>query len=454
MNTQREFDLMHIAPPNSPDAERAVIGAMLSDKSVVDDATVKLRNSSFYLSEHREIFRAITTLHLNKKPVDVLTVSEELKRSGTLDGVGGQAYLIECYRYVPTTANSATYIEAVSEKWRLRTIIAQCRKAEQKCYAQMSDSDEIAETLRADIRDLNIGDDGFVEASEVATTTFDFIERKAKGEEQAIMTGIKDFDNMTGGLLGGDFLVIGARPAVGKSVVGMEIAENVAASGKHVVVCSREMQDIQYGIRAASRGSSIPGTQLKTGMIGDNQWEQLGDAMDAFAQKSIGFLFNTRNVEDLSAKVKRRYDKEGVDLVVVDYLQLMGTAQSVKERYLQVGIVSRGLKELATELKIPVVALAQVKRSDVKRCPVMDELRESGDIEQDADIIVLLHDPDDDSDASIPSCDKEIFNSIINMGRKYLLFNVDKQRMGATGKFGMDFDPPMMRLRSLDRRTV
>jgi replicative DNA helicase len=444
--------LNRVVPPNSVDAERSVIGAMLQDAKAVSEALDSLTQAAFYTPEHREIFTAIADLHERKSPVDVMTVGEELSKRGTLEGVGGAAYLLEAYRYVPTTANVRSYIAIVKEKGRLRALITQCREAEQKCYSQMDDVDAIVEALRNSIRGLDSCVDNIVRASEVATSTYDYIERKANGEDKSLMTGVYDFDQMTGGLLGGDLLVIGARPGVGKSALGMEMALNAALSGKRVLVLSREMQTIQYGLRICSRESGIHGTQLKTGSLGDNQWEMLGESLQSFSRSKIGFLFKTRTVEELTTIAQREYDENGLDLILVDYLQLMGTKQEHDKRYQEVGAVSRGLKDLAMALQIPVAALAQVGRSAAKQCPSLSDLRESGDIEQDADIVLFLHRPEDSSDMDIPTRDRLMYNAIINSGNQYLLGKFAKQRMGPIGVFGFSFDPARMRITCLDRR--
>ncbi len=443
-------------PPHNTDAEKSVIGAALQDGKALKKAVAGLRPDDFYSPENTEIFSTMVALNAGKSPVDVMTVGNLLAKRGTLKSTGGTAYLLDAYRFVPTVVNVDAYIGIVQDMSRRRRLIEASRKFMARIYGQVDEIDAAIGDMRAAMR-FGLGNGKVTTASEVAAMTYDYLDKRSKGEVRALMTGISSLDNMTGGLLGGDLFVIGARPGVGKSALAMEIVLNVARKGGHVLVLSREMQAEQYGIRAGSRLCELNGTQLKNAEIGDQQWEQVGLAYDEFSQLPIEFLFSTRNVEELQAIAQERYDDKGLDLIVVDYMQLMGTAAKTDKRYQEVGAVSRGLKELATTLKVPVIALAQVKRpSDGKAapCPMLQDLRESGDIEQDADTVMFLHRPDTLNDSDIPSNDVHVCTLIEQAGRQYLVAKIAKQRMGSLGTVGLDFDPAHMAIRPVDGRAA
>jgi replicative DNA helicase len=450
-------DLSRLCPPNSIAAERTVIGAILQDDKATLSALGMLVVNDFYTPEHKEIFDAIHALKEQKQPIDIMTVSNELERRGTLSGIGDSAYLLSLCRQVPTTANARAYIDIVKDKSKLRMLIASCRKAEEACYTQADEIDAIAEELRGGLRGLMAGKSGgVVRAGEMASHTFEYIERKAKGDDSALLTGIDDLDRMTGGLMPGNLFIIGSRPSVGKSALAMDIALNVtknaAKEGKKVLFFSREMSEIEFGLRIISNLSGIDGATLKMGSLGDMQWEQLVTATeDLFNRdKRLAFEFQDNTIEKIRAKAQMEYDENGLDLIVVDYLQLVETALKKDARYEAVGAVSRGLKELAFSLKIPIIALAQVGRAADKRCPTMAELRESGNIEQDADLILLLHRPEDAGDPEIPSYDKQAFMNITNRGLEYIVNKLAKQRSGARGTYGTAFDPAHMTIRKVD----
>ena len=442
-------EMLDVCPPNSKDAEISVLGAVLQDKRSAVNAFGELTGDDFYFAEHREIFSTLAEMHRKKQTIDIMTASDELYKRGTLEGVGGSAYLLSCCRYVPTTANSGAYVKIVKDKAMLRNIISKCREAETQCYTQGQETDEIIDVLRTDLRNIERGGGELSTLADVMSQTFDYIVRRSEGKMSALMTGIPALDRMTGGLMPGNLMIVGARPSVGKSVVGMDIAMNVCKT-KHVLVVSREMCDLEYGLRILSNGTLLSGSDLKVGNVGEQQWDTIVDAMNNLTHDRLKFDFRSTTIEKISTVAKIEHDKNTLDLIVVDYLQLVDTANKSGSRYIDVGAVSRGLKDLAGELRVPIIAMAQVGRGADKRCPSKADLRESGNIEQDADIIVFLHEPEDADDPDIPALDLEAFANIVDQGRRYLIAKVDKQRMGAKGSFGIDFNPNTMTLVCVD----
>ena len=442
-------DLLRVVPPHSTDAERSVLGSMLQDGKATVVAFGELVKEDFYMAEHKEIYDAMQAMYRDKQPIDLMTVSNTLQRRGTLDGVGGSAYLLSACRYVPTTANVTAYIRIVAEKSKLRRLIAQCRQTEEQCYMQQEEIDVITENLRSGLRGLEHGDAGLLTMADVMSQTIDYLEKRAKGQLVGLKTGISTFDKITGGLMGGELCVIGARPGVGKSVYGM-LAGLIASQTSNVMFDSFEMPPVQLGLRMMANKTGIPMTDLRLAEnIGDMQWESIGDAANALAARKMRMDFTFPTVERIRAKAHQMKDEHGLDLLIVDYMQLIKTAAKSDNRVLEVGAISRTLKEIALTLSIPVIAMAQVNRNAANKCPSLSELRESGSIEQDADLVLFLHEPEDPSDPDMPSGDKQHFLRITDAGRRYLLNVIAKQRNGVRAVFGTDFDPSLMTINCL-----
>lgn len=267
-----------------------------------------------------------------------------------------------------------------------------------------------------------------------------------------ILTGIPDLDRLIFCLEPGDLAVIGARPAVGKSAFGMQIALNAARQGRHVLVCSREMRQMQYAHRIAAHLSGINSARLRRGALSQEEWGELAGCCGEMGRLPLAFTFDSATVEELRVQAQREKELGNLDLLVVDYLQILRTSARLQKRYEAVGHVSRALKDIALDLQVPVVAMAQVGRQTVnaggERAPVMpdlSDLRESGNIEQDADIVIFLHHPTSGSDRSIPSYDTDTRGAIeAREGYQYIVVRVAKQRQGENGSFGVEFDAPHM----------
>ena len=295
------------------DNERYLIGSILQDENVQREITA-LPDDLMHDDVNTKIFRTLKAMRREKKPIDIITVSNELQDSEYA------VYIMRCARECPTTANYKQHIAHLLSLYERRTAYGLAQAFEQKL---LSGDDLMAciGDLRSNLRHVKEPVSKLAHMSDVVTTTLDYIERKSKGEIVGMLTHIPDYDRFTGGLFKGNVTIIGARPAVGKSALGIEIAKNVAKHGGKVLVVSREMSDLQYGIRISSATSGINGMVLKNGTLGDNQWELLIDAMNELSTLPISFVFDIRNIEELNSFVVHEMDKDGVDLLVVDYLQ-------------------------------------------------------------------------------------------------------------------------------------
>ena len=394
-------ELLRTTPPNSVDAERSVLGAVLQDSGVATVVFETLMPDDFYAPEHQEIFDAMRTLYIAASPIDVMTVSNELTRRGTLEGVGGTAYLLEAYRYVPTTANTRSYMQIVQEKSTLRKLIGACRRIEEQCQSQMDSLDVVLRTAERSIFEIvmkRAGMDALQPLNAVLVQTFDKIEEmsRLKGKLAGVPTGLYDLDRMLTGLHGGELVIAGARPAMGKTSLALSIAHFAATKTKKcVAVFSLEMPREQIGMRILSNASSINMQRIRNGMLSDDEWMKLGDSLNKLSSCRI-FIDDTSGLtpSQIRSRARRLMMEQGLDLIVVDYLGLMNADRRVENRQLEVSEISRGLKSMALELRVPVLACAQLARANTARAdkrPQLSDLRDSGSIEQDADVVLFIH---------------------------------------------------------------
>ncbi|MDD3334957.1 MAG: replicative DNA helicase [Eubacteriales bacterium] len=394
-------DMMAAAPPSSIDAERSVLGAVLQDAGAATLAFETLAPEDFYTPEHREIFTAMQTLHIGGSPIDLMTVGNELTRKGTLDSVGGAVYLLEAVRFVPTTANTRTYIEIVQEKATLRKLITAAQRISQQCYAQSDPLPEVLRDAERQIFDIVMkrgGAETLVPLQKVLLATFDHIEElsRLKGKLSGVPTGLYDLDRMLTGLHGGELVLVGARPAMGKTSLALGIAQFAALKAKKcVAIFSLEMPAEQIGMRLLCSAANINMQRVRSGMLSDDEWVKLGDCINELST-CRAYIDDTSGLtpSQLRSRCRRLMMEQGLDLAVIDYLGLMGTDKRVENRQLEVSEISRQLKSIALELKIPVLACAQLSRAPSARenkRPMLSDLRDSGSIEQDADVVMFIH---------------------------------------------------------------
>ena len=394
-------------PPHSVEAEQSVLGGLLLDNGAWDRAADVLTDSDFYRWEHRTIFGAVGQLVAASKPADVITVYEQLQSFGKGEECGGLAYLNALAQSVPSAANLRRYAEIVREKAVLRKLIAASDEtATQAFNPQGKPVSQILD--EAESRVFKIGEEtqrtrqGFQDMKQLVAALIDRVDELHKnGAEDVtgVRSGFFDLDRMTAGLQPGDLIILAARPSMGKTAFALNIAEHVAvAEGLPVVVFSMEMGAAQLALRMVGSLGRIDQSGLRTGRLKDDDWGRLADAADQLAKAHL-YIDETPalNSAELRARARRQARQSGkLGLIVVDYLQLMsGNASASNEnRATEISEISRGLKALAKELHCPVIALSQLNRSVETRTdkrPMMSDLRESGAIEQDADVIMFIY---------------------------------------------------------------
>ena len=401
METGFNEPILTVLPPSSIDAERSVLGAVLQDSGAATLAFETLMPADFYSAEHKEIFEAMRTLHIAGNPIDLMTVGNELTKRGTLDSVGGAAYLLQAVRFVPTTANTRTYIEIVLEKSTLRKLITASQQIQQQCYQQSDPLQDVlhnAERLIFDIVMKRGGAETLRPINQVLMGTFDQIEElsRLKGRLGGVPTGLYDLDRMLTGLHGGELVLVGARPAMGKTSMALGVAQFAAVQAKRcVAIFSLEMPSEQIGLRMLCSAANINMQRVRSGMLTDDEWVKIGDTINDLSHARV-YIDDTPSLtpSQLRSRCRRLMMEQGLDLIVIDYLGLMGTDKRVENRQLEVSEISRQLKAIALELKIPVLACAQLSRANAARTdkrPMLSDLRDSGSIEQDADVVLFLH---------------------------------------------------------------
>ena len=434
-------------PPSHIDAERSVLGAMLQDPEAVMLAVELLCAASFYQPAHKEIFDAMLTLSRLSKPADLITVDEELRRRGTLEGIGGVQYLVSLTQYVPTTANVRAYIQIVDEKYTLRQLIDCSQGILQSCYAQEMPVEEILSGAEKSIFDISMrkaGTDTLVHIRDILARTYTSIEKlaKLKGEVGGVPTGYIDLDRLLTGLHGGEFVLIGARPSMGKTTFAMNIAQNAALErGCTVAVFTMEMPREQIAMRMLCTKAKVDMQAVRRGTITDEDWMNLTIALGPLASTNM-YLDDTAGLTptQLRSRCRRLKMERGLDLIIVDYLQLMGSDKRSENRQVEVSEISRMLKNISLELQVPLVACAQLSRANAARAdkrPILSDLRDSGSIEQDADVVMFLH-REEYYDPETP--DKNITEVI-----------VQKQRNGPLGTVKLAFQGQYSKFSSLAR---
>ena len=391
-----------VLPPHSTEAEISVLGAMLQDQNAILQAVEQLKPEDFYLAEHQEIFSAMVKLSQgDHAPVDLTTLDAELSRRGSLEGVGGDAYLMKVLGAVPTAANVKAYIDLVLEKSTLRKLIAAAREISKNCYEQQTPVQELLISAEKSIFDIAMNrseGEALKPLSEVLLNTYDEIAElsRLKGEISGVPTGFVDLDSLLTGLHGGEMIVVGARPSMGKTSFAMNLASYASLNkGKSVAVFTLEMPREQIAMRMLCSDAKVDMQRVRKGTLSDADWTRLAASLAPMAEARM-FIDDTAGITpgQLRSRCRRLQMDRGLDLVVVDYLGLMRADSRVESRQLEVSEISRQLKAIALELKIPVVACAQLSRANrdrIDKRPLLSDLRDSGSIEQDADVVMFLH---------------------------------------------------------------
>ncbi|RSX51011.1 replicative DNA helicase [Bifidobacterium goeldii] len=391
-------------PPHDDEAEMAVLGGMLLSKDAIGEVTQMIDVTDFYQPKHQTIYDAIINLFSNSQNVDVVIVANELMKEGNLDKVGGADYLHTLVAFVPTAANATYYAEIVHQRAILRNVIAAGTKIAQLGYsAEGSQAEDVVNLAQAEVYEMSTGrvKQDYEAIGPVVHDTLEQLDKLQNGElKTGVPTGFRDIDDVTQGLQPGQMVVVAGRPAMGKSTLGIDFAR--AASLHHnltTIVFSLEMSKVELAQRIISAETNIPlAAMRRADDITPDRWNTLNDFWSKLQNAPL-FIDDSPNMSlmEIRSKCRRLKQTNDLKLVVIDYLQLMSSGKQVESRQQEVSEFSRALKLLAKELEVPVVALSQLNRGPEMRNdkkPQLSDLRESGSIEQDADVVMLVHRPD------------------------------------------------------------
>ena len=435
-------------PPHDIEAEQAILGCMLTDKDAVISAIEVLKEESFYREDNRAIYSAILSLYSRNEPVDIITVKAELVEQGNFERVGGLEFLAELPERVPTTANVEKYIKIVDEKATLRSLIQTSNELIALGYDESEDVDSIMDMAEKKVFGLSQKKSakGYTALKDVLVGSFAELEKlyNQKGNVTGITTGFIDLDNKTAGLHNSDLIIIAARPAMGKSAFAINLATNAAIKANvPAVIFNLEMSKEQVGNRILCSEAMVDSNKIRTGQIEDEDWMKLATTLGELSEAPI-YIDDTPGISimEIRAKCRKLKLEKNIGLIVIDYLQLIqGTGKKNASREQEISEISRSLKILAKELDVPVIALSQLSRTaerrDDKR-PMLSDLRESGAIEQDADIVIFLYRDDYYNEDT----EKKNVAEVI----------LAKHRGGSTGTVELAWMPSYTKFANLDRR--
>jgi replicative DNA helicase len=420
--------------PSSIESERSILGAILLDNAVCHQAMELVRREEFFLESHRKIYEKMIALAERASPIDLVTLTDELRRSGEFEQVGGATYIASLIDGVPRTDTIEHYAKLVKSKAMLRRLIS----ASNQIIARCMDEEDEALTIvdEAEHMIFQIAEDrirqGFQHVGNVAKRRLEQVEQMAGRPEMitGVPTGFTDFDQMTSGLQRQDLIIIAARPSMGKTALALNMAQYAAKNGSYVGIFSLEMSNEQLVSRLLCSEARVDAHRLRTGYLNREEWAKLADALRRVCEMQI-YLDDTpgQGVLEMRAKVRRLKAEHGLDLLIIDYMQLMSGRGRIESRQQEVSQISRDLKGLAKELQVPVIALSQLSRAPETRGgdhkPQLSDLRESGAIEQDADVVCFIY-------------REEVYNpSEENKGIAELI--IGKQRNGPTGSVQLAF---------------
>jgi replicative DNA helicase len=436
--------------PQNLDAEASLLGAILIDTDAIVKIADAISSLDFFDTKHQRIYEAITTLYEKRSPIDVLTLADQLKNNGYLDLIGGPTYLTELTNFVPTAAHAEQYADIVAQKAVRRRMMAAAQDIAITSTDEAKSVKEIVEEAESKLFEVSQQHvkQTLVSIESVLAESFERLDdlHKDKKKLRGIPTGFRDMDGMLAGLQRSDLFILAARPSMGKTAFALNLAHNVAVDAKEpVLVFSLEMSKEQLVDRLLSMESGVDAWALRTGNLTDNDFEKIGQAMGTLSEAQI-FIDDTPGitVSDMRTKARREAHQRPLGLIIVDYLQLMsGGSRYASEgnRVQEISEISRGLKGIARELNVPLIALSQLSRSVENRSPQipqLSDLRESGSIEQDADIVAFIY--------------REEYYNPETERKKLTDILIKKHRNGPTGGVELYFDNEKQRFRSVDHQ--
>ena len=436
-------------PPQNLEAEKTVLGAVLIDEDAISDVAEVLKPDDFYDKANGQVYGGMLKLYEKNKPVDLLTLTDQLKKTKELEDVGGSAYITELTNFVPSAANARAYAEMIATAATRRRLIKVSSDIAEMGFDESTAVEELLQKVESEV--FSVSDDTFsqdlVSLESILSDSFDRIEElhRNKGQLRGIRTGYRDLDNMTAGLQRSDLIILAARPAMGKTTLVTNLAYNVATIAKEpVLFFSLEMSKEQLVDRMLADASGVDSWNIRTGNLTDDDFGKISEAMGEMAEAPI-YIDDTPglSVLEMRTKARRKHHESPLGLIIVDYLQLMQAMNNHNgNRVQEVSEISRGLKLIAREMNVPVIALSQLSRSVESRnppIPQLSDLRESGSIEQDADIVSFIYRP------GYYEPDNPEVQNITDL-------IIAKHRNGPVGKVQLYFHPERLRFMSLDKR--
>jgi len=434
-------------PPQNIESEKALLGSIMISPDTVNDILDIIRAESFYSEKHRQIFKTMMELTAKNEPIDLLTVSTKLKEKNQLDQIGGMTYLSELTSIVPSASNAEYYAKIVQKKYMMRRLI---EASEHICNMGYDEACELENTLNdAEKKIYEVthaaASGRFIEIKDALGEAWERLDKlhRTKGGLRGIPTGFRDLDNKLAGLQKSDLIILAARPSMGKTSLALDIARQAAIShGAKVAIFSLEMSNQQLVDRMIAAESRVDAWKLRTGNSLDTEFDKIRDSLEPLSKAQI-FVDDQpgNNILKMRSVVRRLQSEKGVDLIVIDYLQLMVPVTNIKSDNVvqQVTEISRSLKNLAREFDVPVLALSQLSRAVEQRGgrPRLSDLRDSGSIEQDADVVMFIHREDKYKEDTEKTNIAEIL--------------IEKHRNGPTGKVDLYFDDKRSTFLSIDK---
>jgi len=436
-------------PPHNVEAEQSILSAILIDNETFSEVLEVLSEADFYREAHAKIFKAMVGLFERSEPADLITLSNLLKKQGQLQAVGGASYLAELVDTVPMAVNAMHYAKIVQEKALLRRLIERAAAITTRCFEDKTDVEDVLDFAERSVFEIseNKVKPSFYALKDILPQTYQAVEDayENKALVTGVPTGFRDLDQKTSGFQGGDLIIIAGRPGMGKTALALNIARNASEnSGEPVAIFSLEMSKEQLSLRLLSSEAGVDSARMRGGFLSQSDLAKINRAAGALYDVPL-FIDDSPAISalEIRAKARRMKMNEGLALIVIDYLQLMKGRASAERRDLEISEISRSLKALAKELHIPVIALSQLNRRVEERTnkrPVLSDLRESGAIEQDADVIAFIY-------------REKVYNEDIDPSKKMVAeLNVAKQRNGPTGTVNLVFQEEYTRFRDVSHR--
>jgi replicative DNA helicase len=444
---QNEKDLVSFQiPPQSLEAEESLLSAILIDNDTLLDVLEILSPPDFYKSIHQKIFAAITNLFSRNEPIDLVTVTNQLKSDGQLEAVGGAAYLAALIETVPMAVNARHYAKIIHDKASLRRLIDKANQITKKCFNDQGDVPSVIDFAESAIFEIS-GDKirrSYYQLKEIIEKNIDTIEERQGNQAlvTGVTTGFTRLDNLTAGLQNSDLIILAGRPSMGKTAFALNIARNAAVEHSiPIAMFSLEMSKEQLSMRMLCSEAKVDSARLRSGFFSKKDWVNLTDAAGILSEAAI-FIDDSPDLSamEIRAKARRLKMEKNIGLIIIDYLQLMKSRSTAERRDLEISEMSRSLKALAKELDIPVLALSQLNRKLEERSdkrPLLSDLRESGALEQDADVVAFIY-------------RDEVYNRDENNPKKGIAeILLRKQRNGPTGDVSLQFDDTFTSFRNL-----